>query len=639
MARLTVHGLDKYFGERALFTGLSFEIGERDRIGLVGDNGCGKTTLLRILMGEERPDGGETVRFRDTRIGYMEQHTCRDANRTLWDEVESVFAPLKALEEELSRVNTVLAAEVPTPALLERQHTLRERFEAAGGLYYKSRVRATLLGLGFPESAFSTPVGVLSGGQRSKAAMGRLLLADTNLLLLDEPTNHLDIPSVEWLEEYLLGYTGAVVVISHDRYFLDKVTNRTMELKGGRLYITAGSYSVHKEKREKDREVERKHYKTAMQEIHRIEENITLLKQWNREKSIRAAESREKRVERLRDDLVAPEEDNKTIQFRFEAAQVGGNEVLTAENLQKGFENTPLFTGAAVSLQRGERAFLLGPNGCGKTTLLRILSGRLSPDKGYVRLGAKVTVGYYDQVQQGLDERKTALQELWDAYPTKTETELRSAMAAFLFRGDEVHKPIGVMSGGERARLLLLKLMLAGDNLLLLDEPTNHLDIGSREALEEALEAYGGTILAVSHDRYFINRMATRVLELRRGGVVPGGNNYDAYMAARQAYQEQLAATQPTVKPIRENDYKQRKERESAIRRLHTAVRRAEEEVTRLEGEIASLEAQLADPAVAADYDRLTTLTEILEQRNRDLESAMTGWETAQQQLDDMTAE
>ncbi len=639
MARLTVHGLDKYFGERALFTGLSFEIGERDRIGLVGDNGCGKTTLLRILMGEERPDGGETVRFRDTRIGYMEQHTCRDANRTLWDEVESVFAPLKALEEELSRVNTALAAEVPTPALLERQHTLRERFEAAGGLYYKSRVRATLLGLGFPESAFSTPVGVLSGGQRSKAAMGRLLLADTNLLLLDEPTNHLDIPSVEWLEEYLLGYTGAVVVISHDRYFLDKVTNRTMELKGGRLYITAGSYSVHKEKREKDLEVERKHYKTAMQEIHRIEENITLLKQWNREKSIRAAESREKRVERLRDDLVAPEEDNRTIQFRFEAAQVGGNEVLTAENLQKGFENTPLFTGAAVSLQRGERAFLLGPNGCGKTTLLRILSGRLSPDKGYVRLGAKVTVGYYDQVQQGLDERKTALQELWDAYPTKTETELRSAMAAFLFRGDEVHKPIGVMSGGERARLLLLKLMLAGDNLLLLDEPTNHLDIGSREALEEALEAYGGTILAVSHDRYFINRMATRVLELRRGGVVPGGNNYDAYMAARQAYQEQLAAAQPTVKPIRENDYKQRKERESAIRRLHTAVRRAEEEVTRLEGEITSLEAQLADPAAAADYDRLTTLTEILEQRNRDLESAMTGWETAQQQLDDMTAE
>ncbi|MBE6778501.1 MAG: ABC-F family ATP-binding cassette domain-containing protein [Ruminococcaceae bacterium] len=639
MARLAVHGLDKYIGERALFTDLSFEIGERDRIGLVGDNGCGKTTLLRILMGEERPDGGEAVRFRDTRIGYMEQHTCREAQRTLWDEVESVFAPLMALELELGQVNAALAAGEPTPALLERQHTLRERFEAAGGLYYKSRVRATLLGLGFPESAFTTPVGVLSGGQRSKAAMGRLLLADTNLLLLDEPTNHLDIPSVEWLEEYLQSYTGAVVVISHDRYFLDKVTNRTMELKNGRLYVTNGNYSVHKEKRDKDKEIERRHYDTAIQEIHRIEENITLLKQWNREKSIRAAESREKRVERLREDLVAPEEENKTIRFRFEANEVGGNEVLTAEDLQKGFGGDPLFSGVSLALQRGDRAFLLGPNGCGKTTLLRILCDRLSPDKGYVRLGAKVTVGYYDQVQQGVDSHKTALQELWDAYPTKTETELRSAMAAFLFRGDEVHKPVGVMSGGERARLLLLKLMLAGDNLLLLDEPTNHLDIASREALEEALESYDGTILAVSHDRYFINRMATRVLELRRGGMVPGGNDYDAYVAARQAHEEQLAAAQPATKPVRENDYKQRKERESARRRLQTAVRRAEEEVARLEGVIAMLEEQLADPAVATDYDRLASLTADLEQHNTALETAMTVWEETQQQWEDMTGE
>ncbi len=636
MARLAVHGLDKYFGERALFTDLAFEIGEHDKIGLVGDNGCGKTTLLRILMGEERPDGGEAVRYRDTRIGYMEQHTCRDAQRTLWDEVESVFAPVMALEQELAAVNAALAAGEPTPTLLERQHSLRERFEAAGGLYYKSRVRATLLGLGFPESAFSTPVGVLSGGQRSKAAMGRLLLADTNLLLLDEPTNHLDIPSVEWLEEYLTGYAGAVVVISHDRYFLDRVTTRTMELKGGRLYMTDGSYSVHKEKRDKDKEIEKKHYKTAMQEIHRIEENITLLKQWNREKSIRAAESREKRVERLREDLVAPEEENRTIRFKFEAALTSGNEVLSAAELAKGFDGTSLFSDVALDVRRGERVFLLGPNGCGKTTLLRLLCGRLPADKGAVRLGAKVTIGYYDQVQQGLDSRKTALQELWDAYPRKTETELRSAMAAFLFRGDEVHKPIGVMSGGERARLLLLKLMLAGDNLLLLDEPTNHLDIASREALEEALEGYDGTILAVSHDRYFINRMATRVLELRRGGITPGGNNYDTYLAARQAHEEQLAAAQPTAKQPRENDYKQRKERESTIRRLHTAVRRAEEEVARLEEEIAALEQQLADPAVAADYEQLSTLTAALEQRNGALEAAMTAWETAQQQLEEL---
>ncbi|MBQ8683525.1 MAG: ABC-F family ATP-binding cassette domain-containing protein [Clostridia bacterium] len=637
MARLAVQQLDKYFGERALFTGLSFEVGDRDKIGLVGDNGCGKTTLLRILTGEEPSDGGQVVKYRDTAIGYMEQHTCRQEERTLWDEVESVFAPVIAVEQQLAQVNAALSAGDTSPELLAKQHTLREQLENMGGLYYKSRVRATLLGLGFPESAFTAPVGVLSGGQRSKAAMGRLLLASTNLLLLDEPTNHLDIPSVEWLEEYLRDYPGAVVVISHDRYFLDRVTTRTLELKNGRLYMTDGNYSVHKERREKDREVEEKHYKTAMQEIHRIEENITLLKQWNREKSIKQAESREKRVERLREGLVAPEQDNKTVKFAFTAAQTSGNEVLMAENLSKGFGGTPLFRAAAIQLYRGDRLFLLGPNGCGKTTLLKILCDRLPADSGSVRLGAKVTLGYYDQVQQGLDGKKTALQELWDTYPQKTETELRSAMAAFLFFGDDVFKPIGVMSGGERARLLLLKLMLAGDNLLLLDEPTNHLDITSREALETALESYDGTILAVSHDRYFINRMASRVVCLLPEGVQPVGKDYESYAAIHRA------AVQPAV-PEKEdkpkvNDYKLRKERESTIRRLQTAVRRAEEAIATLEAEIAALDAQLADPAVAADYEQLTALTAELEQKNTALEQTLEQWEQSQLELEALQAQ
>ena len=637
MARLAAQRISKYFGARALFTDLSFEIGDGDKIGLVGDNGCGKTTLLRILMGEESADGGEVVKYRDTVIGYMEQHTCREESRTLWDEVESVFAPVMAMERELAELNAVIDSGEPTAQQLDRQLQLREQFEAAGGLYYKSRVRATLLGLGFPESAFSTPVGVLSGGQRSKAAMGRLLLAQTNLLLLDEPTNHLDIPSVEWLEEYLRSYTGAVVVISHDRYFLDRVTTRTMELKNGRLYVTDGSYSVHKEKREKDREIEEKHYKTAMQEIKRIEENITLLKQWNREKSIRAAESREKRVERLKQDLVDPERDNKTVRFAFTAEQTSGNEVLTAGGLRMGFGDTELFRDASLQLFRGERVFMLGPNGCGKTTMLKILADRLAPLAGFVRLGAKVSIGYYDQVQQGLDVKKTALQELWDAYPHKTETELRSAMAAFLFCGDDVYKTIGVMSGGERARLLLLKLMLAGDNLLLLDEPTNHLDITSREALEDALTDYDGTILAVSHDRYFINRMASRVVQFSADGLRAVGNNYDAYTAAR----EQAIAARPKTeeKPPKENDYKRRKERESAIRRLQTAVRRAEERVGELEAEIDELNVALNDPAVSADYARLTEMTERLTERNRLLEETMEQWEQSQNELDELTAE
>ena len=635
MAYLSVQQLDKYFGERALFTDLSFEVGEHDKIGLVGDNGCGKTTLLRILMGEDTDYGGTVVKYRDTSIGYMEQHTCREATRTLFDEVQSVFAPVMAVEQELAQVNIALSQGNPTAELLERQLLLREKFESMGGLYYKSRVRATLLGLGFPESAFTTPVGVLSGGQRSKAAMGRLLLAQTNLLLLDEPTNHLDIPSVEWLEEYLQEYNGAVIVISHDRYFLDRVTNRTMELKNGRLYITAGNYSRHKEQRERDREIELKHYKSTMQEIRHVEENIALLKQWNREKSVRQAESRQHRLDRLREGLVDPEKDSDVLRFTFEAAQVSGNEVLTARSLAKAFDR-PLFRGADLDIMRGERVFLLGPNGCGKTTLLKMLAGHLVTDSGFIRLGAKVSIGYYDQVQQGLDEKKTALQELWDAYPHKTETELRCAMAAFLFRGDDVFKPIGVMSGGERARLLLLKLMLAGDNFLLLDEPTNHLDIASREALEEALSDYDGTILAVSHDRYFINRMAGRVLALTPDGIEQVGSDYDAYAAARRVAQ----ATPPTpVKAPSTNTYKQRKERESAIRRLTTAVRRAEEAVAALEEEIASLAAQLEDPATAADYEKLTAITAALHEKNEALTAQMEVWEQTQLELEELTAE
>ena len=634
MACLSVQQLDKYFGERALFTDLSFEVGEHDKIGLVGDNGCGKSTLLRILMGEDADYGGTVVKYRDTAIGYMEQHTCREATRTLFDEVQSVFAPVMAVERELAQVNIALSQGEPTTELLDRQHTLREQFEAMGGLYYKSRVRATLSGLGFPESAFTTPVGVLSGGQRSKAAMGRLLLAQTNLLLLDEPTNHLDIPSVEWLEEYLQEYNGAVIVISHDRYFLDRVTNRTMELKNGRLYITAGNYSRHKEQRERDREIERKHYKSTMQEIRHVEENIALLKQWNREKSVRQAESRQHRLDRLREGLVDPERDSDVLRFTFEAAQVSGNEVLVARELSKSFDR-PLFRAADLDIMRGERVFLLGPNGCGKTTLLKILAGRLAADGGFVRLGAKVSVGYYDQVQQGLDEKKTALQELWDAYPHKTETELRCAMAAFLFRGDDVFKPIGVMSGGERARLLLLKLMLAGDNFLLLDEPTNHLDIASREALEEALSTYDGTILAVSHDRYFINRMAGRVAALTPDGIEQVGGDYDAYAAARRVAQ---AAPPPAPKAPSANTYKQRKERESAIRRLTTAVRRAEEAVAALEAEIAALTEQLNSPEAAADYERLTALTAALHEKNEALAAQMERWEQLQLELEELTA-
>ena len=624
MAYLAVHSLGKHFGERTLFSDVTFEVGARDKIGLVGDNGCGKTTLFRMLTGEESIDDGDVIRSREARIGYMEQHVCRTPGRTLWDEVASVFAPLMALETELNAVGARLLAGETAPELVERQLHLQEQLEAGGGLYYKSRVKATLLGLGFDEAAFTQPVESLSGGQKSKAAMGKLLLSDSNLLLFDEPTNHLDIPSVEWLEEFLRGYAGAVVVISHDRYFLDQVTSRTLELAGGRLYMTDGSYTVHKARREKDQEVAEKHYKTAMREIRRVEGSIATLKSFNREKSIRAAESKEKQLARMKEQVEVPEAEKESIRFDFTAAMTSGNEVLNVEGLAMAFGQRQLFSGVDFQVRRGERVFLLGPNGCGKTTLLKILQGELPPRAGTVRLGAKVSIGYYDQTQAGLDPHKEVIEEVWSAYPRMTETEVRNALAAFLFRGDEVFRRVDRLSGGEKARLLLLKLMLARDNLLLLDEPTNHLDIASREALESALSGYDGTMFIVSHDRYFINRMADQVIRLTADGcrVFPG--NYDAY-AARFREEESAA---PEKKPAKENAYKLRKEQEAARRKRETQIRRTEEEITALEEEIAALHEQVADPETAQEYTRLMELTAALEEKNAALEERMTVWET-----------
>ena len=533
MIVLAAHHVGKHFGERVLFDNVSFDIQEHEKVGLVGSNGCGKTTLFRMLVGEESVDEGDVVTARDTRLGYAEQHACADSQRTLWDEVESVFAPVMAVERELQEVTRQLEA-VAMPELIERQHTLQEQLERMGGLYYRSRVKATLLGLGFDEAAFSQPVSTLSGGQRSKAAMGKLLLSDSNLLLLDEPTNHLDIPSVEWLEDFLRTYTGAVVVISHDRYFLDKVTTRTLELTHGRMVETRGNYTAHRENRKREQEIAEHHYKSATRRIQHVEDSITKLKQFNREKSIRAAESKEKMLERLKADLEIPDSEEQTIQFDFTARTTSGNEVLDVQELAMGFENRPLFHDVNFKLWKGQRVFLLGPNGCGKSTLLKIINRRLRPQHGLVRMGAKVSVGYYDQTQQELDTTKTAIEAMWDAYPMLTQTELRNAMAAFLFRGEDVFQPIAVLSGGERARLLLLKLMLARDNLLLLDEPTNHLDIASREALEDALSGYDGTLLIVSHDRYFISRIATGILEFSGDTVRQYAMNYEEYLAEKQ---------------------------------------------------------------------------------------------------------
>ncbi len=632
MTAISVQALTKYFGERCLFSNVTFDVNEQDRVGFIGSNGCGKTTLFRMLIGSETADGGQVIRSKDTRFGYMEQHTCSDRDITLYDEVEKVFEPVKQAERELAAIDAQVEAGKTDEATLLQQQALRERFQEMGGLYYKNRVRATLLGLGFTPEALDLPVTALSGGQRSKAAMAKLLLSDANCLLLDEPTNHLDVAAVEWLEEFLRGYTGAAIIISHDRYFLDKVTTRTIELANGKLYASNGNYTAHKAWRQTQREIEEKHYKTAMQEIERIEENIALLKQWNREKSVRTAESKEKAVERLRRDLVTPEHMEQTIRFDFSAAEVGGNEVLTVGELAKSFDHLTLFRDVAFGLRRGERVFLLGPNGCGKTTLLKILNGVLQADDGFVRLGSKVTVGYYDQVQENLDNRKTALEELSDAFPRMDNGALRSALAAFLFRGDDVFKPISTLSGGEKARLLLLKLMLSRHNLLLLDEPTNHLDITSREALEQALEGYTGTVLAVSHDRYFINRMADRILHLGADSCASYTGNYDAYALACKAAATPATAT--TAAAPKQNTYLQQKEQASQRRKMQTQLTRTEQAIAQLEQEIAELEETLASPDTAADYEQLMALTENLHAKQQELDEKMLIWAEVSEQLE-----
>ncbi len=631
MALLSVYDISQHFGERELFSHVTFEVGERDKIGLCGVNGCGKTTLFRMLTGELSSDTGSVTLSRETRIGYMEQHLGQHAERTLWEETLSVFEPLMQKERELEAIHTALET-APSETLIERQQLLQEQIEAAGGLYYQSRVRSTLLGLGFAEADFGRSVATFSGGQRSKAAMARLLLSDANLLLLDEPTNHLDMEASEWLEGFLQGFAGAVIVISHDRYFLDQVTNRTFEISGGRLYTTRGNYSVHREQREKERETEEKHYKLATEEIRRKEESIERFRRFNREKSIRAAESKQKAVDKLKEQLVRPESAEKEIRFGFSAETVSGNEVLNVEQLSMGFGGKPLFSHVDFQIRRGDRVFLLGANGCGKTTLLKILHGQYTPLHGSVRFGAKVSVGYYDQTQEGLSPQKTVLEELSDAYPQMTGTELRSALALFLFCGEDVFRPVSLLSGGEKARLLLLKLMLQRDNFLLLDEPTNHLDIASREALESALEGYDGTMLIVSHDRYFINRLANKILYFREDGCCMTEGNYTAYAEARRAVAQ--VAPPPHRAESGGEEYRRRKEQESERRKLQTRARKNEEEIAAAEQEAASLREALetADPA---QYEELVRLSSALEEQNRKLEQLMEEWERLQLALED----
>lgn len=629
MPALSVRNLTMTFIERNLFTDVSFDIENNDKVGFIGANGVGKTTLFKILNGEISPTSGTVTFEKNTRVGYMEQHACNNPRIDVYNELLSVFDFLDDMEKEISAVtNDIDNKNGDLNELVERQTHLIESFENLGGLTYKSRTRSALLGLGFKESDFTMPVGSLSGGQRSKLCLAKLLLSQSNMLLLDEPTNHLDIGSVNWLEGFLRDFKGAMIIISHDRYFLDKVTNKTIELEHNRTMCYKGAYSEFIEKKKAYNESLKNKYENDIKEIKRIEGIVEQQKRWGREHNFITAASKQKEADRIKAQLVTPDSELETMHMHFEPKCESGNDVLICRGLAKSFGEKHLFKNVDIHIRKGERVFILGANGCGKTTLFKILTGKCPQNSGEYDYGANVQVGYFDQMQQNLDLSKTAIDEVWDAFPNMTQTEVRCAMASFLFKGEEVFKPLSKMSGGERARISLLKLMLKGGNFLLLDEPTNHLDSSSREELENTLKEYGGTLLIISHDRYFINKLADRVLVMTPDGVTEYLGNYDYYLERTKSEIGENKAEKATVnKEKPQNDYFLQKQKQSEERKRKTRLNKAEAEIERLDGEIEKTQALLSSEEVVADYEKLIELTNKLEQLRQEQEEQYLIWE------------
>lgn len=630
MPALSVRNLTMTFIERNLFTDVSFDVEERDKVGFIGANGVGKTTLFKILNGEISPVSGTVTFSKNVRPGYMEQHACNNPRADVYHELLSVFDYLSDMETEIS----ALAHQIDNKSgnldeLVERQTMLIEQFERAGGLTYKSRTRSALLGLGFSENDFTMPVGNLSGGQRSKLCLAKLLLSQSNMLLLDESTNHLDIDAIAWLEGFLRDFKGAMIIISHDRYFLDNVTNKTIELEHNRAMVYKGSYSEFVKKKESVNESLKNKYEHDLKEIKRIEGIVEQQKRWGQAHNFITAASKQKEADRIKDGLVAPESELETMRMHFEPRCESGNDVLICKNLAKSFDNKQLFKNVDIHIRKGERVFIIGGNGCGKTTLFRILTGKTPMNSGEYDYGANVEIGYFDQMQQNLDLSKTALDEVWDTFPNMTQTEVRSALASFLFKGDEVFKPLSKMSGGERARVSLLKLMLKGSNFLLLDEPTNHLDASSREELEKTLLDYSGTMLIVSHDRYFINKIADRILLLTNNGVKEYLGNYDYYLERTTAEKSGAVPTEnkKDKKEKTQNDYFLQKQKQSEERKRQTKLKKAEAEIERLDEEIAKTQELLSSEEVAADYEKLMELSKLLEDLQKQQEEQYEIWE------------
>ena len=624
MSQLSCQNLRLSYAQRDILLGATFDIAKGDKIGLIGSNGCGKTTLFKAICGELEPTEGRIIKAGLTEIGIAQQHACQGSTLTVYDELLTVFSHLFKMEEELEALHRkVELTEGKVPEYIEMQASLTEEYQNRGGLTFRNRAHSCLMGLGFTAEEEKLPVTALSGGQRTKLSLGKLLLSEPDIMLLDEPTNHLDIKSVEWLEDFINKFTGTVVIVSHDRYFLDKTTSRTLEISAKKLYQGKGSYSDYMKAKELRLESDRREYEKAQLEIRRIEKMIEQQKQFNQERNYITIASKEKQIERIKATMPEIPPKERTVKLRFAECVRAGDEVLIAENLAKSYDGKALFSGVTIKMYRGEKAFILGPNGCGKSTLLGLITNKIPKDEGLSRFGYNVSVGFFEQTQKTLMSDKTVLQELYDRFPTKTVSELRGYLGAFNFKNDDIEKLMCDLSGGERARIALLILILKKPNFLILDEPTNHLDFQSREVLEEALKEYDGTVLCVSHDRYFVNRLASRILYFDGAEVSSYDGNYDDYLAV-MAGKTQTAAAERAPKKV--NDYKLRKELESQERKKKTRLLRLEKELEEAQIKRDELNDLLSTPEIAADFEKVMELTAELEKMNCAIEEMEMEW-------------
>ncbi len=625
-------GIKKMFLDETLFDGVSFSIDSSDKIGFVGINGAGKSTLFKIITGQMDYDDGEIFKNKLTKIGYLDQYACSDSENTIMDEMLGAFSEVIDIEQQLDDIRfDIESGKGDIDALVLKQTRLQERFEELDGFFYKSKIKSTLKGLGFSEEEFSLRVNRLSGGQKTRVALGKILLSDANLLLLDEPTNHLDIESVEWLESFLQSCKTAFIVISHDRYFLDRVTNKTFEMENGRFRSYNGNYSAYMAQREIDKKTEERNYANTMAEIERLESIVEQQRRWNRERNIKTAESKQKVIDKLESTLVKPVETLDDMTFKFKACEGGGQDVVTAQGLSMKFGEKTIFKNAQLHIKKGEKVFILGPNGCGKTTLLKILMGIYAPSSGEYKIGSNIFIGYYDQIQENLDMNKTVFDEVYDEYPNMSVTEIRNALAVFLFRGEDVFKEIKKLSGGERARVELVKLMLKTANFLVMDEPTNHLDIDSREALENALSDYDGTMLMVSHDRYFINKLADRIIYMTEDGLESYNGGYDYFLEHRRT-----ETVEKEKKEIPKNiEYKEHKRLAAEKRKIINRFKKVEENISSLEDEIEAKNKLFENPEIATDFVKANDLQKEIEILESELEKYFSEWEQLQALIDE----